>query len=214
VLPLSHDAGIIEFITDAITIDELRKKGASLRLLLNSRQKQKNFLESLVGYSLVTYFLQVKDRHNGNIMVKSDGSLLHIDYGFFMTNMPGKGVELEKHLPFKLTTEYVEALGGLDSKSFQDFRLLFYKAFSACRKHQHRIIILTKLMYSSFGTTMPCFSKGAESYEKLEERFNPPGLSNDAEISNYCQELINSSVDNWRSRWYDKWQYYMQGILY
>jgi phosphatidylinositol kinase/protein kinase (PI-3 family) len=52
----------------------------------------KNFINSLVGYSIVTYFLQVKDRHNGNIMIKKDGSIFHIDYGYFMTNAPGKGV--------------------------------------------------------------------------------------------------------------------------
>ena len=72
----------------------MRKKGVDLGSILNTKNRKKNFLNSLVGYSLVTYFLQVKDRHNGNIMIKSDGSLLHIDYGFFMTNMPGKGVEL------------------------------------------------------------------------------------------------------------------------
>ena len=82
----------MECVRDAITIDELRKKGGTLSSVLDSKLKKKNFINSLVGYSLVTYFLQVKDRHNGNIMIKSDGSIFHIDYGFFMTNMPGKGV--------------------------------------------------------------------------------------------------------------------------
>jgi len=82
----------MECVRDAITIDSLRKKGGSLRGLLNTKAKIKNFINSLVGYSLVTYFLQVKDRHNGNIMIKSNGSIFHIDYGFFMTNAPGKGV--------------------------------------------------------------------------------------------------------------------------
>lgn len=48
----------------------------------------------------------------------------------------------------------------------------------------------------------------------LEERFNPPGVSTDAELSLYCQKLIDASIDNWRSRWYDKIQYCLQGILY
>lgn len=82
----------MECVRDAVTIDELRKKGGTLASILNSKSKKKNFINSLVGYSLITYFLQVKDRHNGNIMIKSDGSIFHIDYGFFMTNMPGKGV--------------------------------------------------------------------------------------------------------------------------
>ncbi len=52
----------------------------------------KNFISTLAGYSLITYLLQVKDRHNGNIMIKQDGCIFHIDYGFFMSNTPGKGV--------------------------------------------------------------------------------------------------------------------------
>ncbi len=55
----------------------------------------------------MTYLLQVKDRHNANILIRRDGCLCHIDYGFFMSNAPGKGVELEKALPFKLTNDYV-----------------------------------------------------------------------------------------------------------
>ena len=51
-------------------------------------------MRSLAGYSLVTYFLQVKDRHNGNILLHRDGSIIHIDFGFFLSNAPGKGVEL------------------------------------------------------------------------------------------------------------------------
>lgn len=51
-------------------------------------------MKSLAGYCLVTYFLQVKDRHNGNILLHRDGYIIHIDFGFFLSNAPGKGVEL------------------------------------------------------------------------------------------------------------------------
>jgi phosphatidylinositol 4-kinase len=40
-------------------------------------------------------------------MLHRDGSIIHIDFGFFLTNVPGKGVELEKKCPFKLLTAYV-----------------------------------------------------------------------------------------------------------
>ena len=72
-------------------------------------------MKSLAGYSILTYFLQVKDRHNGNILLSRDGHIIHIDFGFFLSNAPGKGVELEKNVPFKLLTEYVEVIGSLNS---------------------------------------------------------------------------------------------------
>lgn len=52
------------------------------------------FMRSLVAYSLVMYFLQAKDRHNGNILLHKTGKIFHIDFGFFLSNMPGKGMEL------------------------------------------------------------------------------------------------------------------------
>lgn len=79
-------------------------------------------MRSLAAYSLVMYFLQAKDRHNGNIMLHRSGKIFHIDFGFFLSNMPGKGVELEKDCPFKLLTEYIEVLDGCESYYFKKFR--------------------------------------------------------------------------------------------
>ena len=101
-----------------LTIDELRRRGGTLNFIRKEANKTKNFIKTLAGYSLVTYLLQVKDRHNGNILIRSDGSIIHIDYGYLISNSPGKGVELEKNVAFKMTTEYIEALGGIDSKHF------------------------------------------------------------------------------------------------
>lgn len=86
------NCGIIEFLKDTLTIDQLRKKEGSFEFIRTDPIKLTNFLNTLVGYSLVTYLIQVKDRHNGNIMVRRDGSIIHIDFGFFMSNAPGKGV--------------------------------------------------------------------------------------------------------------------------
>ena len=63
-----------------------------------------NFCRSLAAYSLVCYILQIKDRHNGNIMIDIEGHIMHIDFGFFLSNAPGKGVQFEQ-APFKLTAE-------------------------------------------------------------------------------------------------------------
>jgi len=37
---------------------------------------------------LVCYILQVKDRHNANILLDREGHLLHIDFGFVLGDTP------------------------------------------------------------------------------------------------------------------------------
>lgn len=85
-----------------------------------------NFLRSLAGYSLVCYFLQIKDRHNGNIMIDNEGHIIHIDFGFMLSNAPGKGIKFE-NAPFKLTSDFVDVMGGVNSSYFTKFRKLVWK---------------------------------------------------------------------------------------
>ncbi len=80
----------------------------------------------MAGYSLVCYFLQIKDRHNANILLDNKGHIIHIDFGFIFSNSPGKGMDFEK-APFKFTSEFVDLLGGVNSKYFTKFRKLLWK---------------------------------------------------------------------------------------
>jgi phosphatidylinositol 4-kinase len=97
-------------------------------------------------------------------------------------------------VPFKLLSEYIEVLGGVSSPAFEQFRKLFVRSqlinyargFQACQKHQEKILILAKMMFTGHGTTLPCFKRGFQSLEDLEARFNPP-CKNELELYVFAQ---------------------------
>jgi len=85
------------------------------------------FKRSLAAYSIISYILQLKDRHNGNILIDNEGHIIHIDFGFMLSNSPGSvGFEAA---PFKLTQEYVDVLGGVGSADYEDYKKLCKQAF-------------------------------------------------------------------------------------
>lgn len=124
IIPVGPDACLLEMVQDADSIDSLKKQLLStynrnislfeffgLYFGQNINSARKNFCFSLAAYSLLCYFLQIKDRHNGNILLRKDGAIVHIDFGFLFTTAPGKAIELERKVPFKLLSEYVALLG-------------------------------------------------------------------------------------------------------
>jgi len=138
------------------------------------------------------------------------GHLIHIDFGFMLSNSPG-GVNFEA-APFKLTRELLEVLDsnaeGRASEMFDYFKVLCIQGFLACRKHADRIILLVEMMQNS---GCPCFKAGPRAVAALRKRFhlNLP----ESQCVEVVLGLISDSVDAWRTRQYDQYQRVMNGIL-
>ncbi len=146
IIPLSAGSGLIEFLSDTRSIDSLKKSSSMGNLLaiyrrnfgLNLDEALDNFMRSLAGYSLLQYLLMIKDRHNGNILIDSEGCVVHIDFGFVLGHSPG-GLNFENS-PFKFTREYVEMLGGRKGRHFEQFQQLLVEGLKATRKHSETIL--------------------------------------------------------------------------
>ena len=226
IISTGNDAGLVEMVNDSVSLSALKQKthqaslhdfylynygnGDSNSLLY--KRAMNNFVTSLAGYSLVCYFLQIKDRHNENILLDKDGHLIHIDFGFLLSNAPGKGLKFE-NAPFKLSNDMVDCLGGVDGKYFKEFKTLFHKGFKAVNKHRLKISILVEMMYCGHGKNLDCFEKGQEAIDNLKMRLCPQESMN-GDLKKFIDNLITQSVDNWRTKWYDIFQYYAQGIFY
>ena len=227
IISTGNDSGLVEMVDNSLSLDQLKQKTKNISLKdfyinyygkgftesISYKNAMDNFVASLAGYSLVCYFLQIKDRHNGNILIDNKGHLIHIDFGFLLSNAPGKGLKFE-NAPFKLSDDMVDCLGGTKGKYFEEFRKLLKKGFLAVNKHRHKIIILVEMMWCGHGKKLDCFEKGQEAINELKLRLNPKNDIHKADIFKHVDNLIGQSVDNWRTKWYDIFQYYVQGIFY
>ncbi|ESL07315.1 phosphatidylinositol 4-kinase [Trypanosoma rangeli SC58] len=220
-LSISKDSGIIECVDGACSVDSIKKSClvASLAQFFNeafgpvsSERHSKalsNFVETMAGYSIVTYVLQIKDRHNGNLMLTTEGHLVHIDFGFMLVTSPG-GINFES-APFKLSQELMEVMGGVESDMFNYFKVLLYQGMVAVRERAEDILGLVSLMTPY--NTMPCFgSDPMGAVQQLRSRFRFD-LETETDFALYVKELIAESIDNWRTRRYDQFQTLQNGIL-
>jgi phosphatidylinositol 4-kinase len=209
---VGDQAGLIEAVADAKSIDHIKKRAPHFTSLKEYyeriygglysrtfREAQRNFMRSLAGYCVCTYLLQVKDRHNANILIDKQGHLIHIDFGFMLGASPGS-ISFES-APFKLTKEYVELLGGQEDMNWQEFRSMVVRGFGVLNQPRHRRRLLDLMAVSIF--EVPGKAAILDSFDKrlIYASYAPNALA-----------LVDESFDNYRTKMYDSYQKRRNGI--
>lgn len=203
---VGDQAGLIEAVADAKSIDHIKKRApyfTDMREYYERiyggpysrtfREAQRNFMRSLAGYCIVTYLLQVKDRHNANILIDKQGHLIHIDFGFMLGASPGS-ISFES-APFKLTKEYVDLLGGRQDGMWFEFRDMVVRGFEVLNRpgHRRRLLDLMRVSISE----VPGKAGLLKAFEeRLMHASHPPN----------ALQLLDDSYDNYRTSLYDKYQ--------
>ena len=170
------------------------------------REARKNLIESLAAYAVISYILQIKDRHNGNILVDKQGHLIHIDFGFIFDISPAGNMKFEK-AEFKLTKEMIQIMGGNNSDAYKTFVDLTVKAYLACRDNMNKLLDPVVLMFSS---GLDCFREN--SIKNFIDRFKLE--LNEEEAVKYMKDIIETAEDNWRTNVYDFIQKKQNNIYY
>ncbi|XP_031166500.1 phosphatidylinositol 4-kinase beta isoform X1 [Sander lucioperca] len=217
ILVLSSDSGMIEPVVNAVSLHQVKKQ-SQLSLLDYFLQEhgaptteaflsaQRHFVQSCAGYSVICYLLQVKDRHNGNILLDADGHIIHIDFGFILSSSP-KNLGFETSA-FKLTTEFVDVMGGPDGDMFNYYKMLMLQGLIAARKHMDRVLQIVEIMQQ--GTQLPCFH-GSSTMRGLKERFHMSLTEEQLQV--LVDQLVDGSMRSLTTKLYDGFQYLTNGIM-
>ncbi|KAH7879656.1 uncharacterized protein C8R40DRAFT_1158339 [Lentinula edodes] len=177
--------GVIDVVPNATSRDEMgRAKRARL-----------NFIQSMAAYAVACYILQIKDRHNGNIMIDGEGHIVHIG-----------DVKFEPS-SFKLKHEMIVLMGGRYSQGYQLFQHLTVKAFLAIRPYADQLVDTVQLMLR---TGLPSL-KGEGIIKRLRDRY-ALGL-NERLAAEYMMGVIKNAHQNVRSTVYDEFQRANQSFL-
>jgi phosphatidylinositol 4-kinase len=222
ILATGPSSGLIEMVTDTLSLDRFKRRSGfpSLRAYFEAAYggadsptfaaAQRNFACSLAAYSMVCYILAIKDRHNGNILLDRHGHLVHIDFGFVLGRAPGGVASLEASVPFKLTREMVDVLGGPRAPLFTEtFVELCTAALRSVREHADTLLALTEATMLS--PALPCFAgQGRTPLEQLRGRLllDVP----DDQLKERVRALVTLSYDHMNTYLYDRFQKASNGI--
>ena len=240
IMSVGGDAGLVECLSDAKSVDEVKKKTDHFESLrdffiraygppadergqhghtntepgeMTFEKAQDNFLRSLVGYSLVCYVLQIKDRHNANILLDRFGHVMHIDFGFVLGDTPkmGKVPIFSERAPFKLSAEFWDVLGGWDTNRGGlgvKFCKMFDKAFACVAQHAEEVctvVELTMLGLNYDARTARIMANGVRS------RLRMRGPQGSKKQQQFIVELVSAARASWGTTTYDWLQKNMNG---
>ncbi|KAF1785480.1 Phosphatidylinositol 3/4-kinase, conserved site [Phytophthora cactorum] len=222
IIATSASTGMIEYVKNAVSLDALKKRDNYTTLadhFLKTygqadsaayKTAMTNFVRSMAAYSLACYFLQIKDRHNGNIMIDSDGHVIHIDFGFILGIAPGGRFSLET-APFKLTGEMVDAMGGTQSDYFKAYVIFLIQGFLALQQHADTILMMIAIMAQE--SSCPCFlsQNPRDILSATKQLFRLD--YNQSQVIKHVISLVRRSHNSYRTRQYDVFQRMTNGIL-
>lgn len=200
ILATGTSDGLMEFVQDSYPMSYVISKFESPHQIMHFLRKHNpdpnaefgvvpealnTYVKSVAGYCVLTYLLGIGDRHLDNLMMKTQGHMFHIDFGYIF------GADPKPYpAPFKLTKEMVEGMGGPASEHYMKFTRYCCQAYNWLRKSADLILNLLSLMADAGIEELS--NDPATTLQKVEEKFRLDLTDEQAE--QFFLGLINDSV--------------------
>jgi phosphatidylinositol 3-kinase len=143
--------------------------------------------------------LSISDRNTENLMLTQRGDLFHIDFGY---SVDGNDPKILKTSCIRITTQMLDALGGTESKEYEEFKEMCGNVYDILRRHVSTFVCLLSLLptYKSTSKTSPMVDEKAMISE-IVKRFCP-GESYDEAIRNLKTRIDNSTDSSTLSKYH------------
>eukprot|EP01062_Namystynia_karyoxenos_P068555 TRINITY_DN6332_c0_g2_i1.p1 TRINITY_DN6332_c0_g2~~TRINITY_DN6332_c0_g2_i1.p1 ORF type:complete len:756 (+),score=215.54 TRINITY_DN6332_c0_g2_i1:72-2270(+) len=196
VVPFGGDTGLVEMVESAEPLSSVMAgHGLDTLLAAGGPTAVDNWVRSNAAYCALSYVLGLGDRHLENLLVCSDGRLVHIDFGFILGEDPKIAPP-----PMKLRWEMVACIGGERGPAFDALLRFCAAAYSVLRRHRILLVGLLALARRLSGVKLLSGTGGDDSVrqriEQVELRLRPD-LS-DADADRHIREVVVASL---HSRW-------------
>jgi len=198
ILPISNEYGYIEFVHNSATLYKIKEEYCfSIQNFImennpniTAHELRNNFTKSCAAYCVITYLLGIGDRHLDNIMITNNAYIFNIDFGYILGKDP-KILAPE----FRITSEMIDAMGGIQSKYYSDFKNYCGKAYNCLRKHTSLFFTQLSLLATLVPTTK-YESDLSQSYikDQIIGRFLPGENLENAELEFKHKILKNSNT--------------------
>jgi len=195
IIPTGVDSGMLQIVQESITFYSIDKDYQDLWHFFrlenfdgqeSARKIYDTFFKSAAVYSVVSFLLNVGDRHLDNIMVTKKGEFFHIDYGFILGEEPTFKKALGGKTPVRITLKMKETIQSGGQKS--NGELVFNRFIELCSKiylvlRRHYVLFMNMLLLLHKARPKIDYQFSMEYIEEeLRERFLPGTSDEDAKL--------------------------------
>ena len=207
VQPTSDKEGFISIVENCETLYGISEnlKTTIINYLLKHNPEEPvgklrdRFMKSCAAYSVISYLLSISDRNTENLMLTESGHFFEIDYSYCLSARERKPI---KTSCIRITDQMVDALGGKNSKEYEEFKDLSVKIYDILRRHINTFVCILSLIpkFKSNSITSPNINE-EDMLKELVKRFLPGETYEDA-IKNLKIRIDNSTENSTFSKDY------------